>query len=152
MAERVDQGGDSTVRLVGRLTDDLGAFVSRSANGAVDVVDLKVQRVAVRPTGFRCVDTALEPRIGQHQHGIADGQFGVPDRAVGALVEPAAKAGGEDLGVPVDRLAGAADGDVRRERRRPGDIVADLGGGEIIGFVELDLGHVVSFSGGGGGQ
>ena len=62
MTERVEQGGDPAVGLVLRLALDLGTFVGRPADRAVDVVDLEVQRVAVRPAWLGCVDTALQPR------------------------------------------------------------------------------------------
>jgi hypothetical protein len=152
MAERVEHRRHPPVGLVLGLALDHRAPLGGAPHGAVDVVDLQVQRVAVRPAWLGSIDAAFEPRIRQHQHGVAERQLGVADRAVGTLVEPAADARGEHVGVPGDRLAGAAHGDVGRQRRRPGDVVAGRRDGEVVRRVDLDVGHVGSSSGDGGGE
>jgi hypothetical protein len=88
VAERVDEGGDTAVGLVPRRALDDGAAVGSTPDAVVDVVDLEVQRVAVRLPGDRWLHAALRPRIRDHQHGIPERQLGVADRPVRTLVQP----------------------------------------------------------------
>ena len=71
--------------------------------------------------------------FGEHQHRVADADFGVADRAVRVDVGLAAALRAEHLDVPVHGAPGVGHDDVGGQRRRPGGLALDPGLGCLLG-------------------
>ena len=130
VAERVDQHRGATVGLVGWLAFDRGAVAPGPVGGRVDVIDLQVQGMAECRGGVGRAHRHVGPevgRLGEHQHGVANADFGVTDRAVRVDVVGAAALAAEDLDVPGQGPAGVGHDEVRRQcwrgQLRLGDIL-----------------------------
>jgi hypothetical protein len=71
--------------------------------------------------------------LGEHQHGVADADLGVADRAVGVDVGLAAPVPAEYLDVPVHGPPGVGHDDVRGQCGRRGELTLDLARDGLLG-------------------
>jgi hypothetical protein len=128
------------VELVLHRLDHRGAQGHRALDRRVDVVHVDHDRHRCPADRLRPQDAHLGKLVGEHHHGVAQFQLGVPELAARRL-EPHPFGGAEDGDVEVDRRGGAADVQIRAE---PGIALGDGSGGHALPPARIPYGQALT--------